>query len=192
MTNATTQGEGRNLSLGRIGGGRRSVPGRDCGHLRSIQRAGCPELCHQVRDQPVPRIALRVLPEHQAGRTWFLRTPATCANQNEFGFTLGGPIIRNKLFFFANYDGYEYRAGTTASFSPYRRRRSARRFQRSSCSDLRSGKHGLQRGPMHAAALRREHRSLENRISPISKALQADLPGTTNGNLQNNYLGSVG
>jgi hypothetical protein len=33
-------------------------------------------------------------------------------NQNQFGFTFGGPIKKNKLFFFGAYDGYKYRVAT--------------------------------------------------------------------------------
>jgi hypothetical protein len=33
-------------------------------------------------------------------------------NQNQYGFTFGGPIRRNKLFFFGAYDGFKYRVGT--------------------------------------------------------------------------------
>jgi outer membrane receptor protein involved in Fe transport len=33
--------------------------------------------------------------------------------QNQFGFTLGGPIVRNKLFFFVNYQGTRIAAPTT-------------------------------------------------------------------------------
>ena len=38
--------------------------------------------------------------------------------QNEFGASVGGPILKNRLFFFATYDGFRYRqasAGTVAS-----------------------------------------------------------------------------
>src|SRR3954467_15608528 len=37
-------------------------------------------------------------------------------HQNEFGFTISGPIKRNKLFFFANYDGYRFTQTTPSSF----------------------------------------------------------------------------
>lgn len=33
-------------------------------------------------------------------------------HQNEFGFNIGGPIKKNKIFFFGNYDGYRYSAAS--------------------------------------------------------------------------------
>lgn len=38
---------------------------------------------------------------------------AAVERQNEYGGTLGGPILRNRLFFFFNYDGYRYTAAST-------------------------------------------------------------------------------
>jgi hypothetical protein len=37
-------------------------------------------------------------------------------NQNQFGFTFGGPIRRNKIFFFGSYDAYRYRVATDYRF----------------------------------------------------------------------------
>ena len=39
--------------------------------------------------------------------------------QNQFGFALGGPIVRNRTFFFADYEGLRVRqAQTITSFVP--------------------------------------------------------------------------
>src|SRR5690348_3307421 len=35
---------------------------------------------------------------------------------NQFGFDVGGPIRRNKLFFFGNYDGYRVKQGGQPNF----------------------------------------------------------------------------
>jgi hypothetical protein len=37
-------------------------------------------------------------------------------NQNQFGFTVGGPVKRNRVFFFGSYDAYRYRVATDYRF----------------------------------------------------------------------------
>ncbi len=46
----------------------------------------------------------------------FFNTTRPQQNQNQFGFTFGGPILKNKLFFFGAYDGYRYRVATASQF----------------------------------------------------------------------------
>jgi hypothetical protein len=54
-----------------------------------------------------------------------LVNPATGAatkpaeHMNEYGILLGGPIVRNKLFIFANYDGYRYAKGVIPTLQAY-------------------------------------------------------------------------
>ena len=42
-------------------------------------------------------------------------SPKAQYQQNQFGASLGGPIQHDKLFFFADYEGYRKRQGTFAS-----------------------------------------------------------------------------
>ncbi|MFB3826194.1 MAG: TonB-dependent receptor domain-containing protein [Bryobacteraceae bacterium] len=37
-------------------------------------------------------------------------------NQNQFGFTIGGPVRKNRIFFFGSYDAYRYRVATDYRF----------------------------------------------------------------------------
>ena len=46
--------------------------------------------------------------------TWFgnaTATPRSAFTQNQYGVSLGGPIIKEKLFFFFNYEGFALREG---------------------------------------------------------------------------------
>lgn len=44
----------------------------------------------------------------------FFNTSVPVEHQNEFGGTIGGPIKKNKMFFFGSYDGYRFQAGIPA------------------------------------------------------------------------------
>ena len=49
------------------------------------------------------------LEKYQFGRQRLLPAIRPVEHQNEFGATIGGPIVKKKLFFFFSYDGWRYR-----------------------------------------------------------------------------------
>ena len=74
---------------------------------------------HQVRHQPDPRHRLRVLPQRQPRRDRLLLGAEQAAearnNQNQFGGNLSGPILKDRAFFFADYEGLRLTRGVTRS-----------------------------------------------------------------------------
>ena len=121
--------------------------------------------------------------------------PATrpADHQNEFGGLLGGPIKRNKIFFFGNYDGYRYLSGSTpvlqsiptlaertGDFSGLPAAQVIYDPASQSCAGAI-----CTRTPFPANLIP------SRQISAISKSLASYLPNPTNSNIQNNYLASL-
>ena len=114
-------------------------------------------------------------------------------NQNEFGVNVGGPIIKEKIFFFGAYDGYRFRQASIPQFVsiPTLAERNG------DFSALPVPIFDLNPPvPCGSPRCQFQYQGRLNvippaRISPISKAFQALLPAPTNSALQNNYLGTV-
>jgi hypothetical protein len=111
--------------------------------------------------------------------------------QNEFGGSVGGPILKNRLFFFANYDAYRLRSGAVPSF--YSLPTAAERngdfsallpsqpiYDPSTTNCNSAGVCTRQAFPGNIVP--------QADISPISTKLQSYLPATINPNVQNNFL----
>jgi hypothetical protein len=121
----------------------------------------------------------------------FFSAVRSVEHQNEFGYSLGGPIIKNRLFFFSNYDGFRYATMPQASLMtiPTLAERSgdfsafpAQIYdpQTTDCSKAPCTRKAFEGNIIPP-----------NRISPISKYFESFLPNPTNGGIQNNYLGTV-
>lgn len=124
-------------------------------------------------------------------------------HQNEFGFTIGGPIIKKKAFFFFSYDGWRYRVTSptqlvsiptlkerlgdfselpVAIYDPLTTVAVPGGFARTQFAD-----------PSRATAANPLGLNIIPlaRLSSISKVYQSFLPTPTNSGLLNNYLGQV-
>jgi hypothetical protein len=112
-------------------------------------------------------------------------------HQNEFGFNIGGPIKKNRMFFFANYDGFRFTQGAQPSFQsiPAIAERngnfSALPTTIYDPATLNCSDGPCTRKPFPGNIIP------ANRISAISKSFQSFLPDPVNGNLLSNYLGTV-
>ncbi len=113
-------------------------------------------------------------------------------HQNEFGFTIGGPIIKKKAFFFFSYDGWRYRVTSPTQLVsiPSLKERNGDFselpvviYDPATTVALPGG--GFSRQPFPGNIIP------ANRISAISKYFQSFLPAPTTSGLQNNYLGQV-
>jgi hypothetical protein len=191
ITNAVVQGEGRNLSFGisveaidqfqvETSGSAVTFNGQGASNYviksgtNAFHGAGFEYLRHKALD----------------AKGYFAREKPD-DNQHEYGGTLGGPIARNKMFFFLAYDGYRDRrqsASTLQSLPPLAQRNGDFSGLPVIIYDPRTTRPnangtGFIRDPFPG------NRIPADRISPISKSFQSFLPDPTNTSLQNNYLG---
>ncbi len=109
-------------------------------------------------------------------------------HQNEFGGSIGGPIRKNKMFFFGNYDGYRFVSATPPGFQTIPTT-AARLGDFSAFPQLlydpTSASGTAVRTPFPNNTIP------ASRISKVSQSLQSYLPAPSNGNITNNYLATL-
>jgi hypothetical protein len=109
-------------------------------------------------------------------------------HQNEFGGTVGGPVKKNKIFYFGSYDGYRYDSGTQPSLTTIPSA-AARTGDFSLFPQLiydpNSSASNTPRTPFANNVIP------TSRISAISQSFQSYLPSPVNGNIVNNYQTSL-
>jgi len=118
----------------------------------------------------------------------FFAATTPIEHQNEFGGTIGGPIKKNKIFFFGSYDGYRYDSASppgyqtipttaeeTGNFSAFPQL----------IYDPNSAAGTNVRTPFPNNTIP------ANRISSIAQSFESYLPAPTNGNIANNYLATL-
>jgi hypothetical protein len=109
-------------------------------------------------------------------------------NQNEFTATVGGPFVRNRLFFFASYGGFRKRQEAGPSFFsiPTLRQRTGDFGEipaviydplTTNCSGVPCARQPFP-----------QQRVPANRFSSVSSFLQSELPIPTHSGIQNNFL----
>ncbi|MCU1257888.1 MAG: hypothetical protein JWO80_773 [Bryobacterales bacterium] len=192
MTNAAAQGETRNLSLGI------SVEAID---QFQVETNGAKAM---YEGQGVENYVLKSGTDqfHGAAYEYFRNTaldargffPATTPveHQNQFGANVGGPIRKNKAFFFGSYDGYKYKTQSVPVLQ--------------SIPTLAERNGDFSAFPVtiydpattvcSAAGICTRTAFAGNiipasRLSNAAKSLQSYLPNPQNGAIQNNYLASL-
>ncbi len=112
-------------------------------------------------------------------------------NQNQFGFTVGGPIKRNKLFFFGAYDGYRYRVATPFQFVtvPTMRMRGGD-FGELPVGVFDPATTNCPNGANCSRQLFPGNLIPASRISSASRLFQEGLPAPTRDGIASNYLGN--
>jgi hypothetical protein len=115
----------------------------------------------------------------------FFPTTTPVEHQNEFGGSIGGPIKKDKIFFFGNYDGYRYTSAITPQFQSIatlaERTENFSAFPQIIYDPTSATGTGV-RAPFPNNTVP------AGRISSISQSFASYLPQPTNGGIQNNYL----
>ena len=128
----------------------------------------------------------------------FFPTAVPIEHQNEFGGSLGGPIIKDKLFFFINYDGYRFDSAILPTYQdiPTVAERSGdfsafpnAIYDPTTCNMMNASGACTARAQFSYNGVLNVIPS--SRLSKVSQSFESYLPTPTNGNIASNYLATL-
>jgi Carboxypeptidase regulatory-like domain len=191
ITNAVVQGEGRNLSFGFSVEAVDQFQVETSGSAVTFNGQGASNYVVKSGTNTFRGSAFEFFRNKALDAKAFFASTKPDDNQHEYGVTAGGPVRRNRMFFFVAFDGYRDRRQTASVLT--------------SIPTLaeRNGDFSALPVPIYDPRTTRPNpagtgfvRDLfpgniipPERISPISRYFQSFLPEPSNSDLQNNYLG---
>ncbi|HJZ71496.1 MAG TPA: TonB-dependent receptor [Vicinamibacterales bacterium] len=193
ITNSVVQGEGRNLQFGFSVEAIDQFQVETSGTAVMYNGQGASNYVIKSGTNTLRGSAFELMRNKALDAKAFFSTTKPDDNQHEYGATAGGPIQKNRMFFFAAYDGYRDRRQTPAaliSIPTMAERNGDFSALPIVIYDPRTTRPnpngtGFIRDPFPGNIIP------QDRISPISRYFQSFLPDPTNGGLQNNYLGGT-
>ena len=119
---------------------------------------------------------------------FFTHGPTPVEHQNEYGFTVGGPVLKDRLFYFGNFNGYKITTGSSPQFVTI------------PTVAERTGDFSAFPVPIYDPASTTCSAGVctrtafpgniipADRISSVAKSFQSYLPDPQNQNIENNYF----
>lgn len=191
VTNVALEGEVRNLSLGV------SVESVD---QFQVETAGTAPM---YQGQGSTNFVLKSGTNHYHGAAYeyfrntdldargFFASRTPVEHTNEFGFNVGGPVVKNRIFFFGNYDGYRVvQGGQPVYYSLPTPAEMGGNFSQVPVAIYDPQTTICTGGPCTRAPFP-GNVIPANRLSSPSKFFDAPMPGLTNAGIQNNFLNAV-
>jgi hypothetical protein len=189
ITDPIQQGEGRSINLGISVEAIEQFQVETSGQSVEFQGQGSENYMVKSGTNQLHGSAFEYLRNTAFDARAFFADKRAVQHQNEFGFTIGGPLKKNRIFYFGTYDGWRYKQQQTARYAsiPTLKQRQGDFSELSvAVYDPRSTTtvgNVTSRQPFPGNKL--------NYISPFSAAFQQYLPEPTNSGLTSNYLGSL-
>ncbi|MBS1855806.1 MAG: TonB-dependent receptor [Acidobacteria bacterium] len=191
ITNPVLQGEDRNLQLGMSVEAVDQFQVETAGTAPMYQGQGSTNFVIKSGTNRFHGSAYEYLRNTDLDARGFFASVTPVEHTNEFGFDTSGPIVKNRIFFFGNYDGYRVvQGGQPAYYSLPTPAERTGDFSQLPVSIYDPLSTNCAAGPCTRAAFP-GNVIPANRLSSASKFFDAPLPNISNAGIQNNFLNAV-